>query len=574
VNVNARRLATILTAVLVSGATFTGTATAATGTPSGPAPACTDHFVTDLHGPVHHREASCLDRTHNIASSSNWSGFATTGSSFTAITGSWTVPSATGSGESSAWIGIDGLGNKSLIQTGTEQRSGTTYAWWEILPASETQISSLTVHPGDHMYAAITKACSGSQWTITLIDQTSGGFFSTQQSYGGPMTSAEWIMEAPADGNGNVATLAQYSTFSFDGGTLNGANPALSYNVNAIQMVQNGKIVSTPSGPDGEGDGFTMGYGSVFLTPPPRTRGYAGFPETFQPVSEEQVYVLGSDRNLWLENGPSGTVPPPRVPVDACVRSFQSLGSAQALVLGMDGNLWLESNPFGPAHRVQVDGNVAGFQAIDANTIVVQGTDDTLWIESAPFGHVPPSRTEVDRNVEAFRALSPAAGPGVSQVYVLGTDGKLWQERAPFGTVPPARSEVDGTVDTFDPVDANSVDVLGTDGKLWQERAPFGTVPPARSEIDVNVDRFRAMADGTALVLGTDGKLWDEKPPFGTVPPARSEIDANVVRFVPLSPSSPPDIDVLGSDGRLWLEQPPYGTVPPSRFQVDANVAR
>ena len=42
---------------------------------------------------------------------------------------------------SSSWIGIDGLANRDLIQTGTDSDyvDGSPHydAWWEILPAAE-----------------------------------------------------------------------------------------------------------------------------------------------------------------------------------------------------------------------------------------------------------------------------------------------------------------------------------------------------------------------------------------------------------------------------------------------------
>ena len=57
---------------------------------------------------------------------SNWSGYDLTGSegAFTAVTGCWAVPQVPPSSEdtySSSWIGIDGVVNEDLIQTGTEQ---------------------------------------------------------------------------------------------------------------------------------------------------------------------------------------------------------------------------------------------------------------------------------------------------------------------------------------------------------------------------------------------------------------------------------------------------------------------
>jgi hypothetical protein len=207
-------------------------------------------------------------------SSSNWSGYAISGGTgaFHAITGQWTVTavSATsGSTYSSSWIGIDGYNNSNLIQTGTEADyyGGSAHyaAWWEILPAPETVISGITVHPGDHMSAKITKG-SGVTWTITLKDVTTGKSFTTSQTYAGPQSSAEWIEEAPTV-NGNQANVAHYGTLKFDPGTVNGANPHLTASEGGV-MVQHNRQVSTPSNPDSDTDGFNCRYGATKPSPP------------------------------------------------------------------------------------------------------------------------------------------------------------------------------------------------------------------------------------------------------------------------------------------------------------------
>jgi hypothetical protein len=201
-------------------------------------------------------------------SSSNWSGYAKSTGTYTRATAQWVVPAAAptkGSTYSSAWVGIDGFNNSDLIQTGTESdyfKGAAHYnAWWEILPAAETPISTITLHPGDHMSASVTKG-TGSLWTITITDATTTKSFTTQQSYSGPGTSVEWIEEAPTVG-GRVATLAHYSSpDTFDPGTANGGNPSLTAADSGV-MVQKRVQVSTPSSPDGDTDGFNMAYGST-----------------------------------------------------------------------------------------------------------------------------------------------------------------------------------------------------------------------------------------------------------------------------------------------------------------------
>jgi hypothetical protein len=168
---------------------------------------------------------------------------------------------------SSNWIGIDGYNNSSLIQTGTESDyyNGAPhyYAWWEILPAAETEISTIAVNPGDTVSASISKG-SGSLWTITIKDGSQT--FTTTKTYTGPQTSAEWIEEATSFG-GRVAPLASYGQTMFDPGTVNGGNPHLT-NDQAGVMVQKRVQVSTPSVPDADTDGFNVAYGPTAPPPP------------------------------------------------------------------------------------------------------------------------------------------------------------------------------------------------------------------------------------------------------------------------------------------------------------------
>ena len=221
---------------------------------------------------VSHGARAGAATVHNLGwSSSNWSGYALSSGTYTSITGAWNVPSVsatTQSTYSSAWIGIDGFNNSNLIQTGTESDyySGSAhyYAWWEILPAAETRIA-MTVHAGDHMTASIVKG-SGSTWTITLTDTSNGNNFTSQKSYSGPGSSAEWIQEAPTVG-GRIAPIAHFSLVTFDPGTVNGGNPHLVASDGGA-LVQKRSRVATPSNPDGDTDGFAVAYGATAPAPP------------------------------------------------------------------------------------------------------------------------------------------------------------------------------------------------------------------------------------------------------------------------------------------------------------------
>jgi hypothetical protein len=204
--------------------------------------------------------------------SENWSGYAVTGSALTSVVGNWKVPRVLtptkkkrATRYSSSWVGIDGYNNSHLIQAGTEQDwiHGTAFyqAWWEILPAAETPIGSLAIHPGDAISVSITEGAS-SLWTIQMSDTTTHQSFTVSRTYFGPRTSAEWIQEAPTIGR-HVATLADDSNVVFDLSRLNGSNPVLNTSESGAMYKGLTTRISTPSAPNPNRDGFAVAYGSV-----------------------------------------------------------------------------------------------------------------------------------------------------------------------------------------------------------------------------------------------------------------------------------------------------------------------
>lgn len=217
--------------------------------------------------------------------SSNWSGYAVTAGSYTAVTGQWTVPAAAptqSSTYSAAWIGIGGFTTADLIQTGTESdfvNGHAEYAaWWTTsdLGYAEQPIDSIHVTPGDAISASVVKNSDGT-WTMTLTD--GGQTFSTARlSFDSSETSAEWIMEAPGIG-GRTAPLANYGTDIFDpssvtvttatkkGTSSQTESPGFTAADGGI-LIQKRAIVSIPSTPDPKADGFVISYGSQQPQPP------------------------------------------------------------------------------------------------------------------------------------------------------------------------------------------------------------------------------------------------------------------------------------------------------------------
>src|SRR2546426_4242709 len=154
-------------------------------------------------------------------SSTNWSGYAVTGSSgsVTDAKGSWKVPTVVGSCPStnqysSFWVGIDGFSSGTVEQTGTDSdcQNGvpTYYAWYEFYPHPSFLIRSLTIHPGDHISAEA--HFTGRSFVVTVTDVTTGATFSTSSKVrGAQRSSAEWIAEAPS-GSGRILPLADFGT--------------------------------------------------------------------------------------------------------------------------------------------------------------------------------------------------------------------------------------------------------------------------------------------------------------------------------------------------------------------------
>ncbi len=200
-----------------------------------------------------------------FSTSSNWSGYAATGGTFTSVTGTWTVPnvSATTSGADATWVGIGGVGSRDLIQAGTQATvSGGDVqydAWIEMLPASSRPVS-LSVAPGDSVTVTIAQQ-SGEDWAITIRNNTTGGRYATTVRYRSTNSSAEWVQEAPSVGRGTVA-LDHFGSISFTGATAvrDGKTMSLSaLGAEAITMINGARQpLATTSIVGGDGTSFTV----------------------------------------------------------------------------------------------------------------------------------------------------------------------------------------------------------------------------------------------------------------------------------------------------------------------------
>jgi hypothetical protein len=138
------------------------------------------------------------------------------------INASWSVPRIgvfSSNAYSSAWIGIGGQSEKTLIQTGTEHDSVNGqeyyYVWYEMLPDTAVRIDTMNVSPGDVITASIILINSNmNQWAIRIHDVTNNQGFYRTFIYNSSRLSAEWIVERPHVNN-QISLLANFGTLTF-----------------------------------------------------------------------------------------------------------------------------------------------------------------------------------------------------------------------------------------------------------------------------------------------------------------------------------------------------------------------
>jgi hypothetical protein len=169
----------------------------------------------------------------------NWAGYAVTGTTFSSVSATWVVPTASCTKNAtqldSTWVGLDGFAasDPTVEQIGTDsdcvktrgRHSGTPiyYAWLEMFP-KPTQLLPLSIYPGEVISGSVT--VSGSTYTLTLTN----GVWTYPVSFtpAGPFqnSSAEWITEAPTrcsvSGACSIVPLADFGQIVFSGALANG----------------------------------------------------------------------------------------------------------------------------------------------------------------------------------------------------------------------------------------------------------------------------------------------------------------------------------------------------------------
>jgi hypothetical protein len=234
------------------------------------AKAAIEHLVIGQHS-ANHRVGSARSGAKGLTdvTSTNWSGYADTGSSFSKVSSSWTEPTPSCSGRSEQlaafWVGIDGYASSSVEQDGTliECYKGSTYqyTWWELYPTNDIQVVGETVAAGDKITASVVR--SGDSYTMAVTDSThsADSFSTTQTSSGDANSSAEWIAEAPSGASG-VYPLAKFSTWTASSDAVTEGSTAgtiSSFTDDQITMdTSSGATEATPSALNSSGNSFSV----------------------------------------------------------------------------------------------------------------------------------------------------------------------------------------------------------------------------------------------------------------------------------------------------------------------------
>ncbi len=529
--------------------------------------------------------------------SSNWSGQILAGGSYTAIQGSWTVPSVTPSPSpeySSTWIGIDGTDTQSLIQTGTSQETDadqTRYeAWVELLPGASVPVPGV-VEPGDSMGATIIETTSTSnQWTVTLVDTTQSWSFVQTYSYATPGVSAEWIEEAPTIESGQ-STLADFSSATFTNMRANGSGAFTPvYMLNVAQTA----IAAWPSTYNPSTFSFTDYYG----TPPPvitsvvpdqgataggttvvisgdflyATTGvsFGGIPASFSfdsnngdisavsPPSDPGIVNIGIDSSggpstpssadLFAYSGP---------PLAAPAKGYDLVGS--------DGGVFVFGGGFYgslPGIGVHVN-DVTGIVATSTETgYFLVGSDGGVFAFNAPFSNSLPG---IGVHVNDIVGIVPTLDD--QGYFLVGSDGGVFSFNAPFAnSLPGIGVHVNDIVGIAATSDDQGYWVLGSDGSVYAfgDAHPYGNAPSGAAGITATKD------GGGYWVVGRNGAVsaFGDAGRFGDLPGVGVPVD-NIVAIVPSSDDR--GYNLFGSDGGVFTfgDASNLGSLPGLGVHVD-----
>ena len=416
------------------------------------------------------------------ARSANWSGYIASGTTFRSVRGHWKVPGvqpSSGQEDSATWIGIDGVTDRSLIQTGTAQDSssaGTGYfAWVEVLPAPPQYLGQ--VFPGDEMQASIDN--SQGRWTISITDLTQDVGSSGQVPYDGEGSSAEWVEEAPTStADDEVLPLADFGSARFTDVGYRAAVPGAVV-LSPVQMVDSsGQVIAAPGSIVHHA--FTITYRAP-PTPPANGHGYD---------------LVGADGGVFVFGGGFyGSLPGLGVRVDDITGMVPTAAHDGYWLVGSDGGVFAFHAPFVnslPGLGVDVDDIVGIVPTADDRGYFLVGRDGGVFSFDAPFeSSLPGLGVQVD-DITGIAATADDRG-----YWLVGRDGSVYA----FGDAHSLGNAPAGAVGITTTGDGGGYWVVGADGSVsaFGDARSYGDLPT----IGVGVD------DIVGIVVSPDGRGYD-----------------------------------------------------------------
>jgi hypothetical protein len=258
--------------------------------------------------------ASAADSSPAMAVSPNWSGYVVTGSNtapvtYSNVTGTWTVPTATcntpaaAGGFSTVWIGLGGYTTKSQEEVGTDsdcstKNKPTYYAWFELVPYISYNVpSNDKVIAGDTITGTV-NILSPTLVQLQIQNQTRNWNFSRTITFSAQDTStAEWISEAPASclrfvcAEANLANFGSVTMRSISA-VGNGATGALnnpSWTTIPIQLVPSKLSIPSLAPEQTQAPPKAKAASPAGATPGPPSPDGSSFGITWVPVASPGV---------------------------------------------------------------------------------------------------------------------------------------------------------------------------------------------------------------------------------------------------------------------------------------------
>ncbi len=158
-----------------------------------------------------------------------WGGYVAQGSTFSSISGSWTMPDVqcnTSNDLFAPWVGIDGYGSQTVEQTGVQvdcsSGSPVYSGWYEMYPAPPVYFSN-PVDAGDVFNASVVYN-GGTTYTLKLTDSTKGWSKSLKRTIRGQNVSAEAVIESPSQSYPSFNSL-DFSNIVVNGSVFDAYNP-------------------------------------------------------------------------------------------------------------------------------------------------------------------------------------------------------------------------------------------------------------------------------------------------------------------------------------------------------------